>query len=283
VPDSSDYRQDLAMAHEAIELKQDGAIAWLTLNRPHALNALSSTMVSELHDFLGGLASDHVTRVVVVRGAGRAFCAGLDLKEHSGGRPGDDSLGSSTSATLEVQRRISNLVVAIRRLPQPFIAAVRGPASGGGFALALACDVRLAGASARFNAAFIRIGLSGCDMGISYTLPRAVGTSIAYELLLTGRFIDAQRALATRLVSEVVPDAELDAAAGKLAREMVEASPLGLSLTKECINANVDAASIENAIAMEDRNQALCVGSGYLTEGARAFTEKRKPRFATRA
>ena len=271
------------MAYEAIELKQEGAIAWLTLNRPHALNALSSTMVAEFHDYLGGLASDRTTRVVVVRGAGRAFCAGLDLKEHSGGRPGDESLGSSTSATLEVQRRISNLVVAIRRLPQPFIAAVRGPASGGGFALALACDVRLAGASARFNAAFIRIGLSGCDMGISYTLPRAVGTSIAYELLLTGRFIDAQRALATRLVSEVVPDAELDEAAGKLAREMVEASPLGLSLTKECINANVDAASIENAIAMEDRNQALCVGSGYLAEGARAFTEKRKPRFATRA
>jgi enoyl-CoA hydratase/carnithine racemase len=271
------------MAYETLEVKQEGAITWLTLNRPHALNALNSTMVSELHDFLARLGSDRTTRVVIVRGAGRAFCSGLDLKEHSGGRPGDDTLGSSISATLEIQRRISSLIIAIRRLPQPFIAAVRGSASGGGFALALACDVRLAGASARFNAAFIRIGLTGCDMGISYTLPRAVGTSIACELLLTGRFVDAQRALATRMVSEVVADADLDAAAGKLAREMAEASPLGLSLTKECISANVDAASIESAIAMEDRNQALCVGSGYLAEGARAFTEKRKPHFAARA
>jgi enoyl-CoA hydratase/carnithine racemase len=271
------------MAYEALEVKQDGAIAWITLNRPHVLNALNSTMVSELHDYLDRLGSDRATRVIIVRGAGRAFCAGLDLKEHSGGRPGDETLGSSTSATLEIQRHISGLVIAIRRLPQPFIAAVRGPASGGGFALAMACDVRLAGVSARFNAAFIRIGLTGCDMGISYTLPRAVGTSIAYELLLTGRVIDAQRALATRLVSEVVADEELDATAGKLAREMVEASPLGLSLTKECISANIDAASIENAIAMEDRNQALCVRSGYLAEGARAFVEKRKPHFAARA
>jgi enoyl-CoA hydratase/carnithine racemase len=271
------------MAYEALEVKQDGAIAWLTLNRPQALNALNSTMVSELHDYLERLRDDRATRVVIVRGAGRAFCSGLDLKEHSGGRPGDDTLGSSTSATLEVQRRISGLVIAVRRLPQPFIAAVRGPASGGGFALALACDVRLAGASARFNAAFIRIGLTGCDMGISYTLPRAVGTSIAYELLLTGRFIDAQRALATRMVSEVVADAELDGAADKLAHEMAETSPLGLSLTKECIGANIDAASIESAIAMEDRNQALCVRSGYLAEGARAFVEKRKPHFAARA
>jgi enoyl-CoA hydratase/carnithine racemase len=271
------------MAYEALEVKQDGAIAWITLNRPHVLNALNSTMVSELHDYLDRLGSDRATRVIIVRGAGRAFCAGLDLKEHSGGRPGDETLGSSTSATLEIQRHISGLVIAIRRLPQPFIAAVRGPASGGGFALAMACDVRFAGVSARFNAAFIRIGLTGCDMGISYTLPRAVGTSIAYELLLTGRVIDAQRALATRLVSEVVADEELDATAGKLAREMVEASPLGLSLTKECISANIDAASIENAIAMEDRNQALCVRSGYLAEGARAFVEKRKPHFAARA
>lgn len=271
------------MAYETLEFKNDGPIAWLTLNRPRALNALSSTMVEELHDYFGRLAGERATRVVIMRGAGRAFCAGLDLKEHAGSRPGDDSLGSSTGATLAVQRRISNLVIAMRRLPQPFIAAVRGPASGGGFALAMAADVRVAGASARFNAAFIRIGLSGCDMGISYTLPRAVGSSIAFELLLTGRFIDAQRALQTRLVSEVVPDAELDAAAEKLAREMAETSPLGLSLTKECIHANIDAAGIEQAIAMEDRNQALCVGAGYLSEGARAFAEKRKPRFAARA
>jgi enoyl-CoA hydratase/carnithine racemase len=271
------------MAYETLEVKQDGAIAWLTLNRPHVLNALNSTMVSELHDYFDRLASDRTTRVVVVRGAGRAFCAGLDLKEHSGARPGDDTLGSSTSTTLEIQRRISGLIVAIRRLPQPFIAAVRGPASGGGFALALACDVRLAGASARFNAAFIRIGLSACDMGVSYHLPRAVGMSVASELMLTGRFINADRALATGLVSELHPDTEVDAAANRLAQEMTETSPLGLRLTKECLWASVDAGSLEQALAMEDRNQVLCVRAGYIEEGARAFLEKRKPHYPDRA
>jgi enoyl-CoA hydratase/carnithine racemase len=268
------------MAYEAIEVKQEGAIAWLTLNRPHNLNALSAQLVADLEDFLHHLATDKTTRVVVMRGAGRAFCAGLDLKEQN---RGDAKLGSSTTDTVEVQRRMSNLVVAIHHLPQAFIAAVRGPAAGGGFALALACDVRIAGESARFNAAFIRIGLSACDMGVSYFLPRTVGSSVAYELLLTGRFINAQRALATGLVSEVVPDAELEAAAGKLALEMTETSPLGLRLTRECVAMSIDAGSLEQAVAMEDRNQVLCVRAGYIEEGARAFLEKRKPLFAERA
>jgi enoyl-CoA hydratase len=269
------------MAYETLELTQEGAVARLTLNRPHALNALSRKMVSELEDFLSRLRDDRKTRVVVIRGAGRAFCAGLDLKEQNAGD--SEALGSSATGTYEVQRRMSDLVVAIRRVPQPFIAAIKGPACGGGFALALASDVRLAGESARMNAAFIRIGLTACDMGVSYFLPRAVGTSVASELLLTGRFIDARRALATGLVSEMVPDAELDAAADKLAREMAETSPLGLRLTKECLNVSVDAGSLEQAIAVEDRNQTLCVQAGYLDEGARAFVQKRAPRFAERA
>ena len=262
------------MAYEAIEVKHDGAVAWLTLNRPHNLNALSAQMVAELEDFLHRLPTQTETRVVVMKGAGRAFCAGLDLKEQNRGSTG---LGSSTTDTVETQRRMSNLVVAMRRAPQPFIAAIRGPAAGGGFALALACDVRIAGESARFNAAFIKIGLSACDMGVSYFLPRAVGISIASELMLTRRFINASRALATGLVSEIVADSEIDAAAGRLAQEMVETSPLGLRLTKECLAASVDAGNLETAIYMEDRNQTLCVRAGYIAEGARAFVEKRKP------
>jgi enoyl-CoA hydratase len=268
------------MAYEAIEVKNEGSVAWLTLNRPHNLNALSAQMVAELEDFLRRLHTDATTRVVVMRGAGRAFCAGLDLKEQN---RGDSKLGSSTTDTVETQRRMSDLVVAMRRAPQPFIAAIRGPAAGGGFALALACDVRIAGESARFNAAFIRIGLSACDMGVSYFLPRTVGSSVAYELMLTGRFINAHRALATGLISELVPDAEVDAAAGKLALEMTETSPLGLRLTKECLSMSIDAGSLEQAIAIEDRNQVLCVRAGYIEEGARAFLEKRKPKFAARA
>ncbi|HEX4209816.1 MAG TPA: enoyl-CoA hydratase-related protein [Candidatus Binataceae bacterium] len=269
------------MSYQTLDITHDGAIAWLTLNRPHSLNALNATITEELHDFVAGLSSDRDTRVVVIRGAGRAFCAGLDLKEQ--GSSGVGELGHSITGTFEMQRRLSSLVIAIRRVPQPFIAAVRGAASGGGFALALAADVRIAAPSARFNAAFIRIGLSACDMGVSYFLPRAVGLSIASELMLTGRFINAQRALATGLVSELVEEPDLDAAAGRLAQEMTETSPLGLRLTKECLAMSVDAGSLEQAIFMEDRNQTLCVGAGYIEEGARAFIEKRKPRFADRA
>jgi enoyl-CoA hydratase/carnithine racemase len=268
------------MPYETLEVNKQGAVAWLTLNRPHNLNALSAQMVEELEDFLRRLGADHKTRVVVMRGAGRAFCAGLDLKEQNRGGTG---LGTTITDTVETQRRMSDLVVAMRRAPQPFIAAVRGPAAGGGFALALACDVRIAGESARFNAAFIRIGLSACDMGVSYHLPRAVGMSVAAELMLTGRFINSERALATGLVSELVPDAQVDAAAEKLAHEMIETSPLGLRLTKECLWAACDAGGLEQAVAIEDRNQVLCVRAGYIEEGARAFLEKRKPHFPERA
>jgi enoyl-CoA hydratase/carnithine racemase len=269
------------MAYETLEIRKEESILWLTLNRPHNLNALSAKMVSELEEFLAGLRDDHETRVVIMRGAGRAFCAGLDLKEQNRGGP--EALGRTTTAVYESQRRMSDLTVAIRRAPQPFIAAIKGPAAGGGFALALACDCRIAGESTRMNAAFIRIGLTACDMGVSYMLPRAVGSSVAYELLLTGRFIDAKRALATGLVSELVPDSEVDAAAAKLAHDMIETSPLGLRMTKECLSANIDAPSLEAAVAMEDRNQVLCVRAGYIDEGARAFVEKRKPKYAARA
>jgi enoyl-CoA hydratase len=269
------------MGYETLEIAREDGVLWLTMNRPHALNALSAKMVDELEHFLATLRDDTKTRVVILRGAGRAFCAGLDLKEQN--RGGAESLGHTTTGVVESQRRMSDLVVAMRRAPQPFIAAIKGPASGGGFALALACDCRIAGESARMNAAFIRIGLTACDMGVSYFLPRAVGNSVASELLLTGRFINAQRALATGLVSELVADADVDAAAGKLARDMVETSPLGLRLTKECLSANIDAPCLEAATAMEDRNQVLCVRAGYLEEGAHAFVEKRKPHFAERA
>ncbi len=268
------------MEYETLEVKSEGALAWLTLNRPHVLNAFSSTMVAELRDFMAGLPADSATRVVIIRGAGRAFCAGLDLKEHGAG--GTQTLTESTQGGLRLQRRISEIALMMRRAPQPLIACVHGAASGGGFALALAADVRLAAESARFNAAFIRIGLSGCDMGTSYFLPRLVGTSVASELLLTGRFIDAQRALATGLVSAVMAEKELEGAARRLADEMLMTSPLGLRLTKECLTANVDAGGLEQALALEDRNQVLCAGTSDFQEGVRAFLEKRRPHYTER-
>jgi len=264
------------MAYTTLDLKRDGQVAWLTLNRPAELNALNTTMVTELREFFTALATDRDTRVVVLRGAGRAFCAGLDLKENVGSE--GDGMGS-VQAGLRSQRRISELVMMMRRAPQPIIACVHGPACGGGFALALAADVRIAGDSARMNAAFIRIGLSACDVGVSYFLPRLVGVSVASELLLTGRFIQAQRALATGLVSEVVPDGEMEAAARRLVDDMVATSPLGLRLTKECLNASVDAGSLEQVIAMEDRNQVLCTRTNDFREGVIAFLQKRRPQY----
>ncbi len=148
---------------------------------------------------------------------------------------------------------------------------------GGGFALALAADVRIAGESTRMNAAFLRVGLSGCDVGSSYFLPRLAGVSLASELLLTGRFIDARRCLERGLVSEVVPDDRLEQAALPYLREMLQASPLGLRLTKECLNQSIDAGSLEAAVNMEDRNQILCAQSGAMGEAVAAFFAHRPP------
>jgi enoyl-CoA hydratase len=261
------------MVYETLELRQEGAVDWLTLNRPASLNAMNPKLVSELRDYLTGLPARQETRVVVLRGAGRAFCAGLDLKEPGGAE------GAGVAAGMRAQRRISELALLMRRAPQPIVACVHGAASGGGFALALAADVRLAGASARMNAAFIRIGLSACDVGVSYFLPRFVGAGIASELLLTGRFIHADRALSLGLVSAVVPDADLESEARKLVVEMLATSPLGLRLTKECLNASIDAGSLEQVIAMEDRNQILCSRSADFREGIGAFLQKRAPRY----
>ena len=258
------------MVYKTLEVQSEGALVWLTLNRPEVLNAMNPTLVGELREFFAGLAGQPSVRVVVLRGAGRAFCAGLDLRE-SGAEP-----GVGVPAGLRAQRRISELALLMRRAPQPIIACVQGAACGGGFALALASDVRIAGESARMNAAFIRIGLSACDVGVSYFLPRLVGASLAAELLLTGRFIHAERARSLGLVSAVVPDAELETAARALAEEMLATSPLGLRLTKECLNASLDASSLEQVVAMEDRNQILCAQTRDFGEGVRAFLEKRK-------
>ena len=176
----------------AIEREPNGLVL-CTLNRPQSLNAMNPKLVDELHLFLDRLHDDTVARVVVLRGAGRAFCAGLDLKENTGA----GTARNSVSAGLRGQHKIAELVIKMRRVAQPFIALVQGAASGGGFALALASDIRIAGESARMNAAFIRIGLGACDIGASYFLPRIVGASVAAELLLTGGFIEAPRALAT--------------------------------------------------------------------------------------
>ena len=262
-------------AYKTLIVKKDGAVDRVTLNRPDALNAMNPELVDELQDYFGKLYTDHSVRVVVLKGAGRAFCAGLDLKDRS--NRDDSGASGSPQAGLVSQRRISEIVMRMRRCPQPIISLVHGPACGGGFALVLASDIRIAGASARMNAAFIRIGLSACDIGVSYFLPRLVGVSIASELMMTGRFINAARAERVGLVSEVVPDEKLEEAAQPYIDDMLTTSPLGLRLTKESLNMSVDAGSLEAAIAMEDRNQILCAQTKDFREGISAFLGKRAP------
>jgi enoyl-CoA hydratase len=263
--------------YETLKIEKDGQVDWVTLNRPEAMNSLNHTLVDELLDYYQSLYMNFDVRVVVMRGAGRCYSAGLDLKEAGQRRNTAETAMSGPAAGLHAQRRISEIVMRMRRCPQPIISLVHGPACGGGFAFALASDVRIAGESARMNAAFIRIGLSACDIGVSYFLPRLVGVSVASELMLTGRFINAERALRVGLVSEVVPDDKLTDAAKVYLEEMLTTAPLGLRLTKECLNMSVDAGSLEAAIAMEDRNQILCSQTNDMREGMRAFLEKRKP------
>lgn len=265
----------MAQAYRTIIVERRGAAEWLTFNRPDALNAISLEMASDLNDYFGRLHQDRGVRVVVMRGAGRAFCAGLDIKDRSEGDPADDPFGGGFG----FQGYLAEVYVKMRRCPQPIVALVHGAACGGGMAFALAADIRLAGESARMNAAFIKIGLSACDMGVSYFLPRLVGGSVAAELMLTGRFIHAPRALATGLVSEVVPDDQLEAAAQPYVDDLLAASPMGLRMTKEGLNLAIDAPSLEAAMAIENRNQLMTAASPNFKEGMAAFLERRKPNY----
>jgi len=259
------------MDYQHLRLDQRGDALWVTMDRPASLNALNRRIVEELRDLFVGLYWRHEIRVVVLRGAGNNFCAGLDLKER------DNSGGGGPSNGLIRQRQISEIVMAMRRCPQPIVALIDGAAAGGGFALALASDVRIATPTLKMNAAFIRIGLSACDIGVSYFLPRMVGSSVAAELMLTGRFIRAERALALGLVSAVVEPDALEAEGELMVADMLHATPLGLRLTKECLNHSIDAGGLEAAVAMEDRNQILCAQGEDFREGVAAFLEKRAP------
>jgi len=256
--------------YQTISVEARGTVQWLTLNRPEHLNAINTEMATELSDYFGGLYHDRSCRIVVMHGAGKAFCAGLDIKARG-------KTAAPFGGGFGFQGLLADVYVKMHHCPQPIVALVQGAACGGGFAFALAADIRVAGESARMNAAFIKLGLSSCDMGVSYFLPRVVGRSVASELMLTGRFIHAQRALATGLVSEVVPDDRLEAAAQTYVDEMLATSPMGLRLTKEGLNLATDAPCLEAAIAIENRNQTLCARSEDFAEGLRAFLEKRAP------
>ena len=260
------------MEFETILIERRGPIEILTLNRPDSANALNPTMIEELQGYFQDLHDRPDIRVVLMRGAGRAFCAGVDLK---GGR----SAGPRVHTGLKRFGALGRIVKLMRSCPQPIIGLGHGAACGGGFSFFLACDVRYAAPSLRMNAAYIKIGLSGCELGSSYLLPRLVGMSVASEYLLTGRFMTAERAREVNLVSAVVPEEQLLETGLALANEMLLTSPLGLRLTKDALNFSIDASSLDAAMAMEDRQQVLVTFTDDYAEARTAFVERRPPHF----
>jgi enoyl-CoA hydratase/carnithine racemase len=266
----------------SVERLDDGAIAILTLNRPHRRNALDSQTLTDMHRALDALNGDPTLRAIVVTGTGVSFCSGADLKS----QPDDltDSTGvpyaelrsaatSTVAVTMAAQELMASAFEKIHRLRVPVIAAVNGFALGGGFALTLACDIRYAAESASFGAVFIRHGVSACDMGTSYFLPRLVGASRAAELMLTGRVFDAGEALAIGLVLEVLDAASLLDNAIAKAREIAQNSPLAVWMTKETMWQTIDSPSLRYALDLENRTQVMCTGTGDLANSFAAFRE----------
>lgn len=252
----------------------DGGIAVLRLNRPEKLNALSDGMVAELGRLLDTLAGDSTLRVLVITGNGRGFCAGFDLSL-AGEAPDTDTLGEAMAWTVR-QEAFAALVTRLRALRAPVIAAVNGLANGAGLALALASEIRYAAASARFNAAFVKVGMSGCDMGVSWLLPRCVGLSRSFEMLLTGRMVDAAEAERIGLVTATVPDADLLPRALATAREIAANDAFAVWMSKRGGWANAEAASLQQAIELENRTQILARSTGALGRAAQALVSRRR-------
>jgi len=250
----------------------------LTLNRPERLNTMTAELCGALHFALDQIGRDRACRAVVLTGAGRGFCAGLDLAGY-GRAPGNTGEDESRDR-LANQQHMSRLVLALRALPQPVIAAVNGPSAGFGLALALGCDIRFAAEEAVFRVAFVNIGVSNCDMGTSWLLPRLIGASRAHELMLTGRRVDAQEALRIGLVADVVPGDALAARALESASQIAELAPWGVQLTKQGMWTALEIGSEQAAVEYEDRQQIMSTFGLAPPEAISAFLEKRPAEFA---
>jgi enoyl-CoA hydratase len=249
-----------------LERPRDG-VAVVRLNRPERLNAINEAMQSELGQALADLAADHSVHAVVLTGAGRGFCAGIDVR-HFG--PGMLEATAPALDRMRFQEKMAALAEAIHALPQPVIAAVNGPCVGAGFALCLAADIRICSSAASFGNAAILLGLSGAEMGMSYHLPRIVGTSVAADWMLTGRTVSATEADRRGLVSELVEPDRLADRAVELASLIAGHAPLGAQLTKRALQVNTDAASLASALELENRNQVI----SHATDEAAARREK---------
>lgn len=244
------------MEYQTISYETKGPVGVLTLNRPQCLNAANEAMSRELKNFFYERLEDLETRVLVLTGAGKGFCAGLDMKESMANVPPG---GYHPKLAYERQRYFSDIIILMRQVPQPIIAAINGAAAGAGFSFALASDVRYAAPEAKFSAAYINIGVGGADLGSSWLLPRAVGSANAARYLMTGDLFNADEALRIGMVQAIFDREKLMDEAMKLAQVMAGKSPLGLRLTKEALDRNIGGATLEDAIRLEDRNQAMCI------------------------
>ena len=242
------------MDFRTILYQEEKNIGLLTLNRPEKLNALNERMIEELEQLFDELASSNTTRVLILAGAGeKGFCSGLDMKEAL-------SLFEQPAEVIyDYQFRGSQLYCKMRWLPQPIISAIHGAASGAGFSFAMASDVRIITPQARFNAAYINIGLGGADLASSYFLPKLIGTGRANEFLLTGDFMTAEAAMQLGFASRMVAKEVLLDTAYEIAEKMAKKNPLGLRMTKEAIKQNLGVTSLEQALHLENRNQVLLI------------------------
>jgi enoyl-CoA hydratase/carnithine racemase len=251
-------------------------VAWVTLNRPERLNALTFEVYRELTRTFAELQAEDAVRVVVVRGAGRAFCSGGDVRDIIGELQGRDAQG-----LLEFTRLTCELVRNIRLLRKPVIASLNGTTAGAGACIALAADLRVASTEARIAFLFVKVGLSGADMGAAHLLPRLVGLAKATELLYTGDFLPAAEALACGLYNRVVAPDALEAETHALAERLARGPSFALGVTKEMLNRELDV-SLDTALEWEAQAQALCMQHPDYGEAFRAFMEKREPRFNLR-
>ncbi|MQY09536.1 putative enoyl-CoA hydratase echA12 [Actinomadura sp. RB68] len=253
-------------------------VTQITLNRPERMNAMAFDVMVPFREALEEVGRDNGTRAVVVTGAGRGFCSGADL-ESPGRIPGIEGLTVSTIA-LRSMELLDDVVRAMRRLHQPVIAAVNGPAIGGGFCLSLAADIRIAADTARFRAAGINNGLTASELGLGYLLPRAIGASRAFEIMLSGRDVDAAEAERIGLVSRTVPGGELLDAAAELAERIAGFSRPGVELTKRMLWSSLDAASLEAHMDHEGLAQLFVrLTTRNFEEAIQARKEDRPPVF----
>ncbi|MEM1113776.1 MAG: enoyl-CoA hydratase-related protein [Pseudomonadota bacterium] len=258
----------------------DAQTLCLTLNRPDKLNALVPALLTELIDALRAVNHSREIRAVVITGAGRGFCAGADLApgEDAGEVPGSEGM-SQLGYVYKYQELLAELMLAIHECDKPVIAAVNGAAVGGGLGIALACDLRVASEAATFGAVFIKTGLSSCDVGTSYFLPRLVPPTIALELMASGRIFPASEAQSLGMLNRLVaPDTLLDAAL-ELAQTLNANAEYGVWMTKKGFWQNLDAPSLRRAMELENRTQVLGYFSGCMEEAMAAFAEGRKPQW----